>query len=54
VGEFSAARGIYAAVSGDAGYTLGPFCARLLADEFLGHSPTEDMKEFSPDQYAAT
>ena len=54
LGEFSAARGIYAAVSGDAGYTLGPFCARLLADEFLGHSPTEDMKEFSPDQYAAT
>lgn len=53
LGEFSAMRGVYAAVSGDAGFTLGPFSARLLADEILGNSPTEDMKEFSPDQYAA-
>jgi glycine/D-amino acid oxidase-like deaminating enzyme len=52
LGEFSAMRGVYAAVSGDAGFTLGPFSARLLADAILGHSPTEDMKEFSPDQYA--
>ena len=44
--------GAYAAVSGDAGFTLGPFSARLLADEILGNSPTEDMEEFSPDQYA--
>lgn len=52
LGEFSAMPGVHAAVSGDAGYTLGPFSARLLADEILGNSPTEDMKEFSPDQYA--
>ena len=52
LGEFSAMRGVYAAVSGDAGFTLGPFSARLLADQILGYPPTEDMKEFSPDQYA--
>jgi glycine/D-amino acid oxidase-like deaminating enzyme len=53
LGEFSAMRDVYAAVSGDAGFTLGPFSARLLADKILGISPTEDMNEFSPDQYAA-
>jgi glycine/D-amino acid oxidase-like deaminating enzyme len=54
LGEFAAMRGVYAAVSGDAGFTLGPFSARLLADEILGNSPMEDMKEFSPDQYATS
>ena len=52
LGEVSAFPGVYAAVSGDAGFTLGPFTARLLADEILGYSPSEDIKEFSPDQYA--
>jgi glycine/D-amino acid oxidase-like deaminating enzyme len=51
LGEFSASPGLYAAVSGDAGYTLGPFCARLLAGEMLGEAPTEDIADFTPDRY---
>ncbi len=51
LGEFSALPGLYAAVSGDAGYTLGPLCARLLADIMLGGTPTEDITDFTPDRY---
>ena len=52
LGEFSARPGVFAAVSGDAGFTLGPFSGQLLAEEILGNPPTEDMAEFSPDPYA--
>ncbi len=51
LGEFSTFTGLYAAVSGDAGYTLGPLCARLLADLMLGNTPSEDIMELSPDRY---
>ncbi len=53
LGEFSAMPGIYAAVSGDAGYTLGPYSAKILADIILGQPPCEDLSEFSPDVYHA-
>ncbi|MBM85258.1 MAG: hypothetical protein CMM47_04470 [Rhodospirillaceae bacterium] len=51
LGQFSTMPGVYAAVSGDAGFTLGPFSARLLADVILGYPASEDMTEFSPDLY---
>lgn len=39
--------GLYFAVPGDAGFTLGPYCARLVADAILGHSPDYPLDRFS-------
>jgi glycine/D-amino acid oxidase-like deaminating enzyme len=43
--------GLFAAIPGDAGYTLGPLSARLVADLMLGRPPSEDMRPFSPDRF---
>lgn len=47
VGEASTCPGLYVALPGDAGYTLGPYCARLLADKILGRSPDYPLAPFS-------
>jgi glycine/D-amino acid oxidase-like deaminating enzyme len=43
--------GLFIAVPGDAGYTLGPLSARLVADAVLGRQPTENLRDFSPDRF---
>ena len=40
--------GLFIAVPGDAGYTLGPLSARLVADAMLGRQPSEDLAPYSP------
>jgi glycine/D-amino acid oxidase-like deaminating enzyme len=45
--------GLFAAIPGDAGYTLGPLSARLVADAVLGLPPREDMAPFAPARFAA-
>lgn len=45
--------GLFVAIPGDAGYTLGPLSARLVADAVLGLPPREDMALFAPTRFAA-
>ncbi len=52
LGETEGAPGLFIAVPGDAGYTLGPLTARLVADAMLGRQPTEDLAPFSPSRFA--
>ncbi|TDV15672.1 NAD(P)/FAD-dependent oxidoreductase [Paraburkholderia caballeronis] len=52
LGEMPDVPGLYAAVPGDAGYTLGPLSARLVADIVLGRDPGEDMAPYAPDRFA--
>jgi glycine/D-amino acid oxidase-like deaminating enzyme len=44
--------GLFVAIPGDAGYTLGPLSARLVADVILGRAPDEDISLFSPGRFA--
>ena len=44
--------GLYIAVPGDAGYTLGPLSARLVCDTILGRDPGEDLSDYSPMRFA--
>lgn len=43
--------GLFIAVPGDAGYTLGPLSARLVADVVLGRIPDEDLAPYSPRRF---
>ena len=47
LGPVESLPGLYFAVPGDAGFTLGPYCARLVADAILGHSPDFPLDRFS-------
>ncbi|WP_439544920.1 NAD(P)/FAD-dependent oxidoreductase [Sandarakinorhabdus sp.] len=51
LGAVPAAPGLFMAIPGDAGYTLGPLSARLVADVVLGRSPGEDIGPFRPDRF---
>jgi glycine/D-amino acid oxidase-like deaminating enzyme len=53
LGPVSAVPGLFVAIPGDAGYTLGPLSARLVADSILGRRPTEDLAPYTPDRFAA-
>jgi glycine/D-amino acid oxidase-like deaminating enzyme len=48
LGEMPGMPGLYAAIPGDAGYTLGPLTARLVADLMTGRDPGEDMSPYAP------
>jgi glycine/D-amino acid oxidase-like deaminating enzyme len=39
--------GLYFAIPGDAGYTLGPLTARLVADSMLGRAPELPIEDYS-------
>eukprot|EP01037_Dinobryon_pediforme_P029546 gene29546-33230_t len=54
LGAVGAVPGLFMAIPGDAGYTLGPLSARLVADGMLGRSSSEDMRPFSPDRFVGT
>lgn len=51
LGPVESMPGLYFAVPGDAGFTLGPYCARLVVDEMLGRSPDFPLQAFSPDRF---
>jgi glycine/D-amino acid oxidase-like deaminating enzyme len=44
--------GLFVAVSGDAGYTLGPFSARCLAAVMQDHDPGFDLRDFTITRFA--
>ena len=47
LGPVASLPGLHFAVPGDAGFTLGPYCARLVADAILGRSPDYPLDRFS-------
>ena len=51
LGQCGPHAGIYAAIPGDAGYTLGPYCARLLVDLMLGRTPDFPLGDLSPSRF---
>ena len=51
LGPIDGAPGAFVAIPGDAGYTLGPLSARLVADAMLGQRPAEDLAPFSPNRF---
>ncbi len=53
LGPSSRVPGLYYAVPGDAGYTLGPLSARLVADMMLNGDAGEDLDDYSPRRFTA-
>ncbi|HXP73437.1 MAG TPA: FAD-binding oxidoreductase [Stellaceae bacterium] len=53
LGGIDAVPGLFFAIPGSAGYTLGPLSARLVADCMLGRDPGEDIRSCSPSRFAA-
>ena len=51
LGPIPGAPGAFVAIPGEAGYTLGPLSARLVADAVLGRNPAEDLAPFSPGRF---
>jgi len=51
LGEVDGMPGMFVAIPGDAGYTLGPFCARLVADAVMRRKPEEDIAPYSPTRF---
>ncbi len=51
LGPIHGVPGAFVAIPGDAGYTLGPLSARLVADAVLGRQPREDLAPFSPSRF---
>jgi glycine/D-amino acid oxidase-like deaminating enzyme len=51
LGECAAALGVAFAIPGDAGYTLGPLCARIVADLVTGRAPVVDTAPYSPARF---
>jgi glycine/D-amino acid oxidase-like deaminating enzyme len=53
IGEVDASPGVFLAIPGDAGYTLAPYCARLVVDQMSGRSPEFPLEFFSPRRFQA-
>lgn len=51
LGEAPSSPGVFVAVPGDAGYTLGPYCARLVAELMAGRQPDFPLAPFSPARF---
>ena len=51
LGPVDSLPGLHFAVPGDAGFTLGPYCARLVVDAMLGRPPDYPLKPFSPARF---
>ena len=54
LGPSAAVPGLFYAIAGSAGYTLGPLSARLVADCVLGRDPREDIASCSPERFAGS
>ena len=52
IGPVKSVPGLYFAIPGDAGYTLGPITGRLAAETILGRAPTEDIAVCRPERFA--
>ena len=44
--------GLFIAIPGDAGFTLAPYCARLVVEQMAGRSPDYPLESFSPARFA--
>lgn len=51
LGELPGSGGLYVAVPGDCGYTLGPICARLVADLMLDRPSRYPLEPFAPQRF---
>ena len=51
IGPVATIPGLYFAIPGDAGYTLGPITGRLAAECVLGRAPSEDIAVCRPDRF---
>ena len=51
LGAFPGVDGLFIAIPGDAGYTLGPLSARLVADSMLRRTMSEDLTPYSPERF---
>jgi len=51
VGPVAGVPGLFFAIPGDAGYTLGPLTARLVADSMLGRAPEMSISDYSADRF---
>lgn len=47
LGEIEAVPGVFLAIPGDAGFTLAPYCARLVVEQISGRSPEYSLECFS-------
>ncbi|MDE1995203.1 MAG: FAD-binding oxidoreductase [Rhizobiaceae bacterium] len=52
LGPVPSVPGLHFAIPGDAGYTLGPFSANLVAAMVLGRDPGEDMTDYVPTRFS--
>ena len=52
LGEVPGVPGFYNAVPTDAGMTMGPICARLVAEQMTGRQPSFDIGIFSVERAA--
>jgi glycine/D-amino acid oxidase-like deaminating enzyme len=50
LGEMPGVPGVTFAIPGDAGYTLGPLCARIVTDLVLGRRPVIDTTPYAPER----
>lgn len=53
LGPSAVVPGLFFAIPGDAGYTLGPLSARFVADMVLHGDAGEDLRDYSPARFAA-
>ncbi len=51
LGELPGSGGLFVAVPGDCGYTLGPICARLVADLMLDRPSRYPLEAFAPQRF---
>jgi glycine/D-amino acid oxidase-like deaminating enzyme len=51
LGPIRGSPGVFLAIPGEAGYTLGPLSARMVADAVLGREPVEHLEPFSPNRF---
>ncbi len=51
VGSVAGIPGLFFAIPGDAGYTLGPLTARLVADAMRGRAPEMPITDYSADRF---
>ena len=47
LGEIDGLPGMFVAIPGDAGFTLAPYCARLVAEKMSGRKPDYPLEHFS-------
>jgi glycine/D-amino acid oxidase-like deaminating enzyme len=53
LGSVDGLPGLYFAIPGDAGYTLGPYCARILVEHMAGRDTGIPIEMFSPLRFKA-